>query len=182
MAEAECRLLTLPMTMYLEMPWYAKANTVNNPTRSTWHYHSWFEKKLFKWNMLCNIWMQKQLSVLQCYAENVSNGPWFLCLGPIHTHLHQQLPGSSPHWGKSQSAVHRFNINTARIRAFLKYPPWLCLWLGHLGNSRHFEWWCFIGRTSEVARCLILTYWFHFARHTGSKSSLAELHNLQQMG
>lgn len=139
-------------------------------------------KKLFKWNMLCVTWMQKQLSVLQCFVKMLQMALGLLCLGLMHTRLHQQLPGLSPHWWKSQFIGHCFNKNIARIRTLLKYPSWSHLWLGHLGNSRHFEWCRFIGRTSEVAGCLILTYWFHFARHTGSKPSLAELHNLQQTG
>lgn len=133
-------------------------------------------------HVLCYLNAETALCPAVFFVKMLQMALGLLCLGLMYARLYRQLLGLSPHWRKSQFVVHCFNINVARIRTLLKYPPWSHLWLGHLGNSSHFEWCRFIGRTSEVAGCLILTYWFHFARHTGSKSSLAELHNLQQTG
>lgn len=63
------------------MPWYAKAKTVHHP-----FLHGIIIPDLKKAFQVKHALQYLNAEAVFCFAKDVSKGPWFPCLGPIHTH------------------------------------------------------------------------------------------------
>lgn len=146
-------------------------------SKQPYYFHTAFSlliwKMLSKWIMLCVTWMKKQSTVLWCSVKTLQMALGFLCLGLMHTCLHQQLLGLSTHCWKSQFAVHCLSINAGRTRT-LEIPPLIMFVTRAFGKLKPLWMMLFCGESVRSSR---VSY-----TGTRSKSSLVELHNLQQMG